>query len=463
MRLIGYCRQSTQRQFIENQGLDRYIEALKQYGCHEDNIYWDIESGANNNRKGLNIVLAEIRDRKFDCLVVPSQDRLTRDVEKWESIAKEFKELGITIVSLDRGEIDLETPAGSFSNTVLAAAAAMTRQINQYNSQQGHRYRRSQHKPLNASFGYRIKNDKLVINNHQYKDTEYTCYQVSRIIIDTFLRVQTTLGTLRHLLVLFGKDKAEKISDFPHDHSALIAWLKNPTMIGTLVYFPKKIGKRIEIPENHEPLVTKTEWIQIQNIIQRASFTRGSDLLRNPLAGKLFCECGHSMFVQNCGNRKYKSYLYVLCRGAYPKAGLNATCKHRTSHGLQIKDYINSVIELLITRSLEVSKWGLQDDSSPLENPKINELKAKITQLKAINDSELSDIIARKETELNLLIENKGYSQTFNQLVLDELLSNVVRRDFWENITPIELRNVFAELVDRVICDRGTLAITLKF
>jgi site-specific DNA recombinase len=55
-RALGYCRVSTQRQYTEGHGLERYIDRLQQYGLTEEQIHWDIESGASEKRKGYNRV-----------------------------------------------------------------------------------------------------------------------------------------------------------------------------------------------------------------------------------------------------------------------------------------------------------------------------------------------------------------------------------------------------------------------
>jgi DNA invertase Pin-like site-specific DNA recombinase len=465
VRLIGYCRQSTQRQFLENQGLERYIEALKSFGVSPDNIYWDIESGSSKTRKGLNIVLGEIRAGKFDCLVVPSQDRLTRDVEQWESIAKEFKELGIAIVSLDRGELDMETPAGNFSNTILAAAAAMTRQVNQYNSIQGHRHRRMKKLPLRACFGYLLTDGKLIPNRNLYKETGLNYQQLVGILIDTFLEVQTAAGTVRRMCDRFGTDRIGRHEhDFPHDHTSLIDWLKNPVLIGTLVYFPKKPDKRIEIPLSHEPLISDREFYTIQSILNSNQNIKNPDTLRNPLSGLIYCSCGSPMVAKSSGDKRYSKFHYVYCKAAYPICGKPQTCDRRTSHGLKVSDYVKAVADSLQSRSRDVAEWGASGtDEYLVESTEIKTLKNKIAQLKAIDLPGLSDVILESETKLNQLLREEYGSHGANQQIINDLLISTSHPDFWESVTNLELRDIFRDLVDRVVCDRGEIIVTLKF
>jgi site-specific DNA recombinase len=62
---VGYCRVSTQRQQSEGHGLERYIEALRNYGLSDDQIYWDIDSGASDSRVNYRKVLTLIKAGKI--------------------------------------------------------------------------------------------------------------------------------------------------------------------------------------------------------------------------------------------------------------------------------------------------------------------------------------------------------------------------------------------------------------
>lgn len=55
-KIIGYARVST-----EDQHLDMQINALKEAGCHHDNIYIDKVSGARKERPGLDACIATLQ------------------------------------------------------------------------------------------------------------------------------------------------------------------------------------------------------------------------------------------------------------------------------------------------------------------------------------------------------------------------------------------------------------------
>jgi DNA invertase Pin-like site-specific DNA recombinase len=455
---IGYWRQSTLHQFEDNSASERYTKELIAAGVEPENIYYDIISGGKMGRAGLDFVMKILREG--DELIFPLQSRLARDEMIWADLRSRCERMRVTMISLDRGKLDITSAVGIYTSSVIAATDAFQRRLNQEQALKGMQHRRSKHLPLKPCFGYLMVNDELIINRNLYKDTGITYPEVVRIAIDTFYEIQTASGTVRALCKRFGTERLRAHEDdFPHTQSAFIDWLKNPSLIGTLVYFPKKQNKRIEIPNHHEPLITVSEWLNIQNILDSSKTTKKSDTLRNPLAGSIFCTCGSRMSAKSVINARKQAY-YLYCNGAYPRCGKSATCGIRTSYGLKIQDYIDAVIDALILRSQEVAKWGCEGESEIVESPEIRELRKNITQLKSLNDPRLNDIVLADETKLNNLI-NAQYGERNNYLLSEHLLATS-DPNFWGLATNFELRDIFRELVERVTCDRGNIIVKLK-
>ena len=86
------------------------------------------QSGAKNDRPALNALLAEMRKRKFDVLIVWSLDRLARSLKQLLSIAEECKTLGVDLVSLKQN-VDTTLPAGRLTFQVLGAVAEFEREM----------------------------------------------------------------------------------------------------------------------------------------------------------------------------------------------------------------------------------------------------------------------------------------------------------------------------------------------
>ncbi|QBQ73832.1 Ser recombinase [Nodularia phage vB_NspS-kac68v162] len=154
---VGYCRVSTQKQFEEGHGLERYIAQLKSWGLNDNQIFWDIESGASDKRKGYNKVLDLIKSGAIKKLIIPCFDRFTRSTLQWEQASLELQKHNVTVMFLDGGSTDLTTPDDLFKMRILAAMSAAVRDKNKFNSSQGHKFRRLNEKAHVACFTHLVQ------------------------------------------------------------------------------------------------------------------------------------------------------------------------------------------------------------------------------------------------------------------------------------------------------------------
>src|SRR5215472_12310687 len=90
--------------------------------------YEDHMSGAKDRRPNLDRLLADVRRRKFDVVIVWRFDRFARSTSHLLRALEEFQSLGIDFVSLQEA-IDTSTPAGKMVFTVLGAVAELERSI----------------------------------------------------------------------------------------------------------------------------------------------------------------------------------------------------------------------------------------------------------------------------------------------------------------------------------------------
>lgn len=96
-RVFGYARVSS-----KEQNVDRQINAFKDFGIEERDIYIDKQSGKDFERDNY-IILKKIL-RENDLLVIKSIDRLGRSYEK---IVEEWKEI-VNIIKADIVVLDME-------------------------------------------------------------------------------------------------------------------------------------------------------------------------------------------------------------------------------------------------------------------------------------------------------------------------------------------------------------------
>jgi DNA invertase Pin-like site-specific DNA recombinase len=95
----------------------------------ECRIYRDKgQCGAKECRPALDALLADLRKRKLDVLVVWALDRLARSLKQLLNIAEECRSLGVDLVSLKQN-VDTTLPAGRLTFQVLGAVAEFEREM----------------------------------------------------------------------------------------------------------------------------------------------------------------------------------------------------------------------------------------------------------------------------------------------------------------------------------------------
>lgn len=130
MTLYGYARVST-----DDQELALQLDALKQAGCSEQNIYTDKVSGAKAERPGLNAVLGQLNHG--DTLLVWRLDRLGRSMPHLVSLIEELRERGIGFRSICDGVIDTTTASGELVFNIFSSLAQFERRLVQERTRAG--------------------------------------------------------------------------------------------------------------------------------------------------------------------------------------------------------------------------------------------------------------------------------------------------------------------------------------
>ena len=124
MAVFGYGRVSTAEQTTDNQRLE-----IERAGYALEYWYADTVSGKAHaaQRKQFGILLGKLRAR--DTVVVSKLDRLGRDAPDVLSTIKSLATLGVEVVVLQLGKLDLVSTPGKLMLTMLAAVAEMERDL----------------------------------------------------------------------------------------------------------------------------------------------------------------------------------------------------------------------------------------------------------------------------------------------------------------------------------------------
>lgn len=124
MAVFGYGRVSTADQTTDNQRLE-----IERAGYMVEYWFADTVSGKAHaaQRKQFGAMLGKLR--KSDILVVSKLDRLGRDAPDVLATIKTLGSLGVEVVVLQLGKLDLTSPAGKLMLAMLAAVAEMERDL----------------------------------------------------------------------------------------------------------------------------------------------------------------------------------------------------------------------------------------------------------------------------------------------------------------------------------------------
>jgi len=134
VRLVGYCRVSTEEQASEGVSLGAQRERLAAYCTTYSHELVAVEVDAAisgkakpEQRPGLSRALESVRAGESDGLIVLKLDRLSRSVRDVLDLADAAKRGKWRLVSLSE-HLDTESPQGRFTLTVLAALAQLERE-----------------------------------------------------------------------------------------------------------------------------------------------------------------------------------------------------------------------------------------------------------------------------------------------------------------------------------------------
>lgn len=130
MPLYGYARVST-----DDQELDLQLDALKQAGCDDANIFHEKVSGAKADRPALDACIAKLE--KGDTLLVWRLDRLGRSMPHLVGLVEDLRKRGIGFRSICDGVIDTTSASGELIFNIFSSLAQFERRLTQERTRAG--------------------------------------------------------------------------------------------------------------------------------------------------------------------------------------------------------------------------------------------------------------------------------------------------------------------------------------
>lgn len=148
MKAIGLCRVSTDDQEEEGVSLDAQESKIRAYCKLYDielvAIFYDIGSGKNMDREGLQKALQMLREGQADGIVVAKLDRLTRNVGDFQCLISDYfgEKAGFTLCSVDQ-QINTLTANGRMVLNIIMSVFQWERETISERTKDGLRHKKA--------------------------------------------------------------------------------------------------------------------------------------------------------------------------------------------------------------------------------------------------------------------------------------------------------------------------------
>jgi len=478
---IGYARVSSREQAENSHALEQQMQRLRVAGVEE--IYSDVESGTKDDRQGFNLVMALVRSRAVDEVVITRLDRLTRSLITLRKVLDEFREHGVNMKALD-DSVDLSTAAGKFHLNMLGALAEMEVDRLSERVRHGWSHLRNRQVAMNPPFGYTKLNDRHCLDHEPFlclletRQARSTA-EIAREIIETFLQEKTLRKCLRVINQKYG------IHTFAHNQGqhrrggraarglfrfspgGLRNWLLNPVLQGHLCYLRRQDGKHLPkddwtIHYDTHPdqrIVSDEECRRIEAILQHNQRVRGfgSTALKYPLSGLVFCgECRGSCYSLTGQNNYHRAKRL----GLEPEMNYYFQCKNwrmrscNQKSAVRMENAESAVIQALIHRA-EMIRATAETREEQVDPPELQALKVELAYYLNAPGSRAAAIVADLRQQIDAYHHQKETATALNVEQRDLLLQTFGDSLYWEALTHEEKRDIYRALVDRVIIKDG--------
>lgn len=302
-----YVRVSTTEQAEEGYSVDEQIDKLKKYCEIKDWAIYDTYvdpgfSGSNIKRPAMQRLIADVKRKRFDAVVVYKLDRLSRSQKDTLYLIEDvFAKYNVSFVSLNEN-FDTSTPFGKAMIGILSVFAQLEREQITERMQMGKVGRAKAGKAMNWSrpvFGYEYIDG-------EYKVNTFEANIIKRMFEDYMAGISIT--KLRDKLNKEGHIGKE----IPWTYRTIRQTLDNPIHAG-FIRFKGEI-----YPGNHEPIISKELYDNVQlelDIRQKQAYEQSNNprpfQAKYMLSGRIRCGyCGAPLTIQisklKDGSRRYR-------------------------------------------------------------------------------------------------------------------------------------------------------------
>jgi site-specific DNA recombinase len=266
-------------------------------------------SGATMDRPALKTLLAHVKEKRIDVVVVYKVDRLTRSLADFAKIVEIFDAHSVSFVAVTQ-QFNTTTSMGRLTLNVLLSFAQFEREVT------GERIRdkiaASKQKGMwmggTVPLGYDVRDHCLAVNPKEAATV--------RLIFQLYIELRSVRQVRDELdrRSIVSKQRVSKSGSrsggVRFGRGSLYQMLANPIYVGEIRH------KRVSHPGQHEAIIERSLWQRVQELLKpRATHPRGGATRRTTclLMGKLFDENGEPLYA--CWSKKSeRRYRYFVSR-----------------------------------------------------------------------------------------------------------------------------------------------------
>jgi DNA invertase Pin-like site-specific DNA recombinase len=450
LRCAIYTRKSTDEGLDQEfNSLDAQRDACEAYIKSQAGEGWTVLtaryddggfSGGSMDRPALQRLLADIRDRKVNVVVVYKVDRLTRSLSDFARIVEILDGQGVSFVSVTQ-QFNTTSSMGRLTLNVLLSFAQFEREVTAERIRD--KIAASKKKGMwmggTVPLGYDAKDRSLTINE---PDAE---------TIRSLFRLYLELGSVRALQAEANCQGLHSKTGRSLAYGHLYTILQNPIYIGQIRH------KKVTWPGLHPAIVDQATWDAVQahiagNRVRRRDGTGAKN--PSPLAGRLFDDKGNP-FTPTHAVKKGKRYRYYVERAAVRPATLATTGpgsrpRHRRIAASEIEGVVIGALLRLLRTPTEVMEAVAAPMVDAVSSRTLIAAAARLAaELDPSNDAKTHDLLRRLVTRVTIgdgSVEVRLSRASLQMILRPETEETTTETDDLALSTPAQLRPRGGEL-----------------
>lgn len=462
MRCVTYRRVSTEIQREEGFSLEAQKLRLKSFA---DSQGWTIVddyadegySAKNMNRPALQRLIADMKLKKFDVILIYRLDRFVRSVADLHNLLRMMDTYDVKFKSATES-FDTTSATGRMFISIIATLAQWERETiaeRVYDAM----LKRSEQGKRNgapAPYGYDLIDKKMVINQFEANWVKFmfSTYQ--------------THGSQNIAKKLNSQGLKTKNGAIWSDFSVRYT-LRNPIYAGYVRWnyesfstgHRKKTNNPIIVPieqNDFEPIITKKEWDDTQKLLEERKHMAFRSETHYPFSGVAKCyKCGKS-FTGSKKSRKDGTFRrFYKCQGRF-KFGI---CDVQTINEKVIEKEFLKILDLdEVDPSISSNQLKMEIEPEQIKK-QLNKAKHRKERLKELYiDGDISKDKYRKKME-EITSEEMGLAELLeaeNEVATESEVKKVLKRikDEWENIDNKTKKLAIRSLFDHITIELVT-------